>query len=230
MKLLRQADVIFNKYCYVLRSRPSKRRLADDRAVYDWPVVIRSSPLLSTPVVALNGRPDANAKRSGSKAPRETIAEHDHSPMSLIKNARPAFVLAETRNDILARVNTVAVRFGRIGRLRERVTDREGRPRCALITNLRLQTVVISDAEVHQNIDLTDAVVDRYDRARSVCCIYIRCVVTADNATLTGRGPIERRGGVKVHGSVYFAQMLVNIIGAREQSLTISRSPPIVTT
>ena len=84
--------------------------------------LVEPSPLLSTPVVALNGRADASELDVPGYRVRDSIARGDDCAMALVDNARPALFFTELIE--VVRTETVAVRFGRVGGLRQCVADR----------------------------------------------------------------------------------------------------------
>ena len=85
--------------------------------------------------------------------------------MALIEQARSALLFAELIEVVLA--GTVAIRLGGVGRLRQRVADRRGRA-LVLPSHHRLQPVVISDAEVFDDVDLAIATVGRQNRTSQI--------------------------------------------------------------
>src|SRR6185369_7836715 len=99
---------------------------------------------------------------------RETIMERDHRAMALIDNAWTTFDLAKLADVTFVWSNAVAVRFERVRCLGQRVTHRRIHLPVATIAELRLQTIVVRDTQVHDHIDLSHAAVDRQDWSRQV--------------------------------------------------------------
>src|SRR6185369_13291924 len=107
-------------------------------------------------------------QRSRGDVERKAIAKRDHRAMSLIDHARAAFLFAESGDDTLVWSDAVAVRFRRVGRLGQGVADGRVHARVTAITQLRLQSVVIGDAEIHQHVYLAHAAIDRQDWTREI--------------------------------------------------------------
>ena len=116
----------------------------------------------------------------------------------------------------LVRADAVAVGLGGVGRLRQRVAERRVHLRVAAIADLRLQPVVVGDAEIHQHVDLAHAAVDRQDRPRRVG--------RGDGAGLPGRGAIERRRRVQIDRPIEIGPVLVDVVAADEQALARFRA------
>src|SRR5206468_1552029 len=93
----------------------------------------------------------------------QLVIERQHGAVTLIENARSAFFVAEAGDDALVRGDAVAVGLRRVRRLRKRVAQRRVETRVAAVADLRLQSVVIGLAEVHQHVDLAHAAVDGED-------------------------------------------------------------------
>ena len=89
--------------------------------------------------------------------------------------------------------------------------------RVAAIADLRLQSVVIGDAEIHQHVDLAHAAVDRQDRTSGIG--------RGHGSDLSGRGAIERRRSVQIDGAIEIGPVLVHVVGAGEQALRPLRAP-----
>ena len=93
----------------------------------------------------------------------------------------------------------------------------------AAVADLRLQAVVIGDAEVHQHVDLAHAAVHRQDGTGGIG--------RGHGPHLPGRGAIEGRRGVQIDACGRGSSSA----GARSRPptnkpFTISRSAPIDTT
>src|SRR5215212_9726054 len=91
------------------------------------------------------------------------VVERDDCAMTLIDHARPTLDFAQPRDVALVRPYAIAIRLEDVGRLRQRVTERGEHARIAAIADLRLQSVIIPDAEVHYRVDLAYAARFRQD-------------------------------------------------------------------
>jgi hypothetical protein len=94
---------------------------------------------------------------------RHPVGEGDDRPMTLIEQARAALRLAQPREVAFVRPDAVAVRLAGVGGLGQRVADRREHARVAAVADLRLQAVVVGDAEVGQHADLAHAAVHGQD-------------------------------------------------------------------
>src|SRR6185503_5108669 len=89
------------------------------------------------------------------------ISESDHRAVTLVDDAGAALDLAQTTEDALIRIDSIAVRLRRVGRLRQRIADRRIHLPAATMNEIRLQTVIVCLAQIHDHIDLPDAAIDR---------------------------------------------------------------------
>src|SRR6185369_9442343 len=154
---------------------------------------------------------------------REPVSKCDHRTMTLIGNAQAALLLAEPRDNTLVRPYAIAVRLEGISGLRQGVADLGKHAPVAAVSEIHLQAVVVSDAQVHDYTHLTHATIRRQDGPRSVGCGHglgrrTGRVDAYRAAKLSGCCPIKRRRRVQINRAIEIAYMLMHIVATEEQS------------
>src|SRR5215471_17108589 len=161
-------DLSLEESVHLLGRAPAERGLGEDLAVDDGAIVGDA-----VAVVVHAGRGVEGTRRgelpqdADGDVPGEAIDERDDAAMPLVYDARAALLFAEAHDVAVVGTDAVAVRLGRVGRLGERVGHKRLELRVA-VAQLRLEGVVLGLAEVHEDVDLSDASVDREDRTGRV--------------------------------------------------------------
>src|SRR5262249_40227606 len=117
-------DSPFNESRNVRSRRASKGRLGNNDPVNNRAVVVQ--PV--TVIVDACGRIERprgrqHTDRAGRDIVWKTIDECDYGTVALIDDTRAAFLLAQTSNDALVRINTVTIGLAGIRGFRQRVAD-----------------------------------------------------------------------------------------------------------
>src|SRR5712664_3055057 len=103
---------MLDEECHVGGWGPAKRRLADDLAVNDGPVVVRAVTVVVNPRRGIERtRRGELCQGAGRDVVRQAVAERNDRAMTLIDHTWSTFDLAEPGDDALVRVDAVAVRF-----------------------------------------------------------------------------------------------------------------------
>src|SRR6185503_15833360 len=77
------------------------------------------------------------------------------------------------------------------------------------VADLRLQSVVIADAEIHYRVDLTYAARNRQDWTCGICCGH--------GSNLSGRSAIEHRGGIQINSAIKIGPVLMHVVCPSDQ-------------
>src|SRR5437868_10281749 len=89
--------------------------------------------------------------------------------MTLIDHARSAFDFAEPRDVAIVRIDAVAVRLAGVGCFGKRIANRGIHLSIFSVAKIRLQPVIVGDAEIHQHVDLAHTSIDRKDWPGGIC-------------------------------------------------------------
>src|SRR5690349_6495937 len=130
--------------------------------------------------------------------------------MTLVHHARTTLDLAELGDIAFVWSNAVAVRLESVGCARKRVTHRRIQAAATTITELRLQTVVVRYAEIHDHVYLANAAGHRQNRTREIRC--------SDASRLARCGTRKRRGRVQIDSAIEIGPVLANVVSAEEEA------------
>lgn len=129
--------------------------------------------------------------------------------MTLIHDARTAFLFAQGREIGLAWTDAVSVRLECIGGFRKCVAERGVNTLMSSKADLCLPSVVVGDAEIDYSINLPDAAIDRQ---------YWSCQVSGCNGPgLTLRITEEGDRRIQIHRAVGSAEMLMYKVAANKK-------------
>src|SRR5581483_3147938 len=121
---------------------------------------------------------------AGRNAEGKIVGIEDDGAVALVDAAGTTLLFAEAADIAIVGTHAVPVRLGGVGGFGEGVADGGEHAPAAAVAELGLQAIVIRHAEIHEDVDLTDAAVDRENGTSGIGGSH--------GADLAGRGAVER--------------------------------------